>query len=154
METPFTAHNVILDDGSQTAPHLGYTLDRSPHVDVVRDMATLLYPAGFKGRRLVDLGCLEGGFTTEFARLGFDSSGIEVRKSNFDNCMFVKNRVALDGLRFYNDTLEHRRIRTVRHRLLRRSLLPHRPGYRIHAVALGQLRKDDLPRHAFRSGAG
>jgi hypothetical protein len=49
---------------------------------------------GFEGLRIADLGCLEGGYAVEFTRMGFSEVvGIEVRKSNFANCMFVKERV-------------------------------------------------------------
>jgi SAM-dependent methyltransferase len=101
--TSFTAHNVILDDGSQTMPQNGWTMDQSPHVAIIHRMARTLFPDGIAGKRIVDLGCLEGGFATEFARLKLDSTGIEVRKSNFENCMHVKSKVDLDNLHFKND---------------------------------------------------
>jgi hypothetical protein len=33
--------------------------------------------------RLVDLGCLEGGYTVEFGRMNFNALSIEVRESTF-----------------------------------------------------------------------
>ncbi|WP_336492408.1 class I SAM-dependent methyltransferase [Methylobacterium nigriterrae] len=103
MAGSFTAHNVVLDDGSQTLPERGWTLDKSPHVSLVHQIARMLFPEGIKGKRIVDLGCLEGGFATEFARLGLESTGIEVRRSNFENCMYIKERVSFDNLSFELD---------------------------------------------------
>ncbi len=103
MSPSFTAHNIRLDDGTQTLPERGWTLDQGPHVSVVRWMSQMLFPHGPGGQRIIDLGCLEGGYATEFARLGFDSTGLEVRKSNFENCLYIKDRVALDNLHFVND---------------------------------------------------
>ncbi|MGH6812285.1 MAG: class I SAM-dependent methyltransferase [Methylocella sp.] len=61
--------------------------------------------SGLQGKRIVDLGCLEGGHTTEFARLGMRALGVEARKSNFANCMTVKAAVDLPGLSFVLDTV-------------------------------------------------
>ncbi len=57
------------------------------------------------GRRIVDLGCLGGGYTAEFARLGFDALGIEIRQTNFENCLAVKNAVDLPNLHFVRDNV-------------------------------------------------
>jgi SAM-dependent methyltransferase len=64
----------------------------------------VLYPRGYEGLRGADLGCLEGGYSVELARLGFrEVVGIEVRKANFDKCRFVKERLAFTNLTFVND---------------------------------------------------
>jgi hypothetical protein len=46
-------------------------------------MLNLVFPDGLRGKRIADLGCLEGGYAVEFARLGMNATGIEVRDSNF-----------------------------------------------------------------------
>jgi SAM-dependent methyltransferase len=56
-----------------------------------------------KGLRIVDLGALEGGYTVEFARAGFDALGIEGRRSNYEKCQYVARRVGLPNLRFVLD---------------------------------------------------
>ncbi len=33
------------------------------------------------------MGCLEGGYTAEFARAGYDATGFEARKQNYDNAV-------------------------------------------------------------------
>lgn len=100
--TSFTAHNVRLDDGSFTFPE-GPPIETTGSYACVKKLLPLLYPDGWAGRSIVDLGCLEGGYATEFARLGLDSTGIEVRESNIANAEFIKARTNLPGLRFVHD---------------------------------------------------
>jgi SAM-dependent methyltransferase len=106
-ETPpaagFTAHNIRLDDGTQTCPDRGWTMDQSGILRSVRHILNLIYPAGLAGKSIVDIGCLEGGFATEFARLGLHATGIEVRDSNYQNCLRVKAGTNLRNLRFIKD---------------------------------------------------
>lgn len=99
----FTAHNIRLDDGSFTKPDLGWEMTEHPLLKAIVRLLGRNYPNGFKGKTVVDLGCLEGGYTAEFARLGLDSTGIEVRQSNFENCLRVKAGIDLPNLRFVRD---------------------------------------------------
>jgi len=103
ISTPFTAHNVRLDDGTLTKPDTGWTIDQHPVFLVVQRLLRLLFPLGVAGRSIVDLGCLEGGFALEFARLGMISTGIEVRDSNMQNCRYVQERCKVASLRFVKD---------------------------------------------------
>src|SRR5216684_1102789 len=99
----FSSHNILLDDGSETKPD---SIRMTLHARFLAAKRCLnaLYPNGFSGLRIVDLACLEGGFTVEFARMGFSEVlGIEIRRSNFANCLLVKNRVSLPNLTFVND---------------------------------------------------
>jgi 2-polyprenyl-3-methyl-5-hydroxy-6-metoxy-1,4-benzoquinol methylase len=96
----FTAHNVRLDDGTQTFPSIGYTMDQNPVTRCVRRILHTLYPDGLQGKTVIDVGCLEGGFATEFARMGMMATGVEVRESNYNNCLYVRDRVNLPNLHF------------------------------------------------------
>jgi SAM-dependent methyltransferase len=96
----FTAHNVRLDDGTQTFPAIGYTMDQNPVALCVKRLVNALYPHGLQGKTIIDVGCLEGGFATEFARMGMIATGVEVRESNYKNCLFVQDRVDLPNLNF------------------------------------------------------
>jgi SAM-dependent methyltransferase len=96
----FTAHNVLLDDGTQTLPSVGFTMDQHPIIRCMRRLLHVLFPDGLDGKTIIDVGCLEGGFATEFARMGMDSTGLEIRESNYNNCLFVHSRVNLPNLRF------------------------------------------------------
>ena len=96
----FTAHNVRFDDGGETFPSIGYTMDQNPVTRSVKRVLTAIFPQGFAGKTIIDVGCLEGGFATEFARMGLDATGVEVRDSNYQNCLYVKERANLPNLHF------------------------------------------------------
>jgi len=98
----FTAHNVRLDDGAFTFPEAP-PIDQTADYHCVRNLLPVLYPDGWAGRSIVDLGCLEGGFATEFARLGLTSTGIDVRESNIANAEYIRARTSLPDLRFICD---------------------------------------------------
>ncbi len=98
----FTAHNILFDDGFQTFPQ-GEPIRNSHVFLAARRLLSILYPGDRSGVRIADIGCLEGGYTIEFARLGFEAVGIEVRENNFANCTFVKERSGLQNLHFVHD---------------------------------------------------
>ena len=104
METPkFTAHNIRLDDGSYTIPERSESVDQSRWFVSARNVLNLVFPSDRQKYRVVDLGCLEGGYSVEFARMGFDTLGIEVRDLNMQCCEYVKKNVDLPNLRFAKD---------------------------------------------------
>lgn len=98
--TPFEGHNIRLDDGTETLPRIGYTMDQHPVLRSTLRALRTIFPQGLAGRTVIDLGCLEGGFTTEFARAGMEATGVEVRNSNYRNCLYVRENVATPNLRF------------------------------------------------------
>jgi len=99
----FTAHNIVLADGTETKPG-SIPVANYPWILAAKRCLGVLYPRGYEGLRGADLGCLEGGYSVELARLGFrEVIGIEVRKANFDKCRFVKERLAFTNLTFVND---------------------------------------------------
>ena len=57
--------------------------------------------------RVVDLGCLEGGHTAEFARAGYRTLGIEGREANFERCQYVQDRLGLANLEFVFDDVRN-----------------------------------------------
>jgi SAM-dependent methyltransferase len=99
----FTAHNVRLADGSETLPEAGWLIADSPWTQAALRSLRLFYGTRLAGRTIVDLGCLEGGYTVEFARAGMRATGLEVRRSNFENCLRVRDETGVDGLDFIND---------------------------------------------------
>ncbi len=103
MTITFSGHNIRLDDGSQTKPELGYTMEEHGWVQATKRLLQTLFPGDKSGVRLADLGCLEGGYAVEFARLGFDVMGLEVRQSNYEACEYVRQRVNLPRLSFVQD---------------------------------------------------
>ena len=93
---PFTAHRVELRPGVWTTREgedpLGAASTR-----ILIDRAG----GSLGGKRVLDVGCLEGGYTVTFARLGArESIGLEVRESNLQRCRFLQEQLGLDNVRF------------------------------------------------------
>jgi hypothetical protein len=95
--------NIRLDNGIFTAPELGEPEDNKPNFLAVRRFLSAFYRARMRGKRLVDLGCLDGAHTLGFARMGFDAVGLEVRDANFAACQHVKQHVHLPNLKYIQD---------------------------------------------------
>src|ERR1700730_3922672 len=104
---PFTAHNIRLRDGTETYPAAGCLVEELGRFQAAKRMLNLVFPDGLSGKRIADLGCLEGGYATGFARLGMDAIGIEVRDSNFENCLHVLYNVDLPNLTFVKDDIKN-----------------------------------------------
>lgn len=96
----FTAHNIRLADGTETMPEIGYLLADSPWLKAAQRVLRTFYRDTLPGKSIADLGCLEGGYTVEFSRMGMLATGIEVRQSNFDNCLRVREGSGLSNLAF------------------------------------------------------
>ena len=101
----FTAHNIKLDNGEFTIDSKKKPFSEDKNLIATKRFlnSILEFDKGIK--RIADLGCLEGGYTTEFARMGFDSLGLEVRDSNMSACRYVKSNVDLPGLHFSQDSV-------------------------------------------------
>jgi SAM-dependent methyltransferase len=99
----FTSHNIRLDDGSYTKPDAGLSIDAHPWFLAAKRVLDTAFPGDKSGLRVADLGCLEGGYTVEFARLGFQALGLDVRESNIEACRYVQSRVNLPRLEFVRD---------------------------------------------------
>lgn len=99
----FTAHNIRLDSGTLTRPETGYTMDAYPWFVSARRILDTVFPGDKRRLRLADLGCLEGGYAVEFARMGFQVLGLEVRDTNIAACRYVKANVNLPNLEFVQD---------------------------------------------------
>jgi hypothetical protein len=104
MDKPkFTAHNIRLDDGQLTFPESDHLIEGHPWCVSAKRILETIFPADRSQVRVADLGCLEGGFAVEFARMGFKVLGLEVRESNMAACRFVKDHVNLPNLEFVRD---------------------------------------------------
>jgi SAM-dependent methyltransferase len=58
--------------------------------------------------RVLDLGCLDGQFSIEFALAGAEVTGIEIREANIQKALFAKEVLDLDNLEFV-----HQDVRTI-----------------------------------------
>lgn len=98
----FAAHNILLDDGTLTKPG-SPTIESHNVFKAASRTIELVFPHEKETLRLVDLGCLDGGYSVGFARMGFATTGIEVRSINYKTCIFVKENVNLPNLSFKLD---------------------------------------------------
>jgi SAM-dependent methyltransferase len=57
--------------------------------------------------RILDLGCLDGMFSIEFALHGAKTVGVEVREANFKRAVFCKEALELDNLEFRQEDVRH-----------------------------------------------
>jgi SAM-dependent methyltransferase len=99
----FTAHNIRLDDGTLTKPEAGETIDRHPWFLAAKRILDVSCRGPRNNMRLLDLGCLEGGYSVEFARLGYRTVGLDVREANIAACRHVQSRVSVEDLEFVQD---------------------------------------------------
>ena len=94
----FTAHNIRLRDGTQTIPESGEMIADHP---ICRATFRVLEPVlggDLTGKTIVDLACLEGGYTAAFAARGMKALGIEARQNNFVNVQIVQRTLDLPSL--------------------------------------------------------
>lgn len=97
----WTAHNI------QLGPEL-YTVGAYVRGDEFVVKRTLQVAADLVGKplnqtRVLDLGCLEGLYSVEFAKHGAEVVGIEVRQANLEKALFAKQVLNLDNLQFFQD---------------------------------------------------
>ena len=91
---PFPAHRIQLAPGIFTAD-----MGVEPHHDL-RSKVVVDVAGGLAGKRVVDVGCNEGGFSVEFARHGAETIGIEARNLSVRRSEFVRDLLGLTDLRF------------------------------------------------------
>ena len=103
MAIKFIAHNIRLDDGTLTRPDVARSMEAYPWFISARRILDTVFPEDKQHLRLADLGCLEGGYAVEFARMGFQVLGIEMREANIAACNYVKSRTSLPNLEFVQD---------------------------------------------------
>ncbi|HEX3951281.1 MAG TPA: methyltransferase domain-containing protein [Steroidobacteraceae bacterium] len=92
-----------MDDGSYTKPDTGYSMDVHPWFLAAKRILDATFPGDKRHLRIADLGCLEGGYTVEFARLGLQALGLDVRELNIEACRYVQSKVNLPNLEFARD---------------------------------------------------
>jgi len=102
----FTAHNIVLPSGEQTFPG-NLAIADLPQATALLRTLDVAFSGQFEGKAIADLGCLEGGWTVEFARAGFDALGIEARSLNVEKCEYVADQLKLPNLRFAIDDVHN-----------------------------------------------
>jgi len=93
---PFSTHQIYLGNGLWTMDK-GVIAEKDLRTKVVLDQAG----GSLRGKTILDLGCLEGGFTVAFARLGAKMSvGVEAREISYQRCEILRQYLKLRNLRF------------------------------------------------------
>ncbi|SKA00904.1 class I SAM-dependent methyltransferase [Sediminibacterium ginsengisoli] len=101
----FRAHNILLADGRKTRGD-NMLLADTVFMQAIRTTIKKQLPQA-ENLKAVDLACLEGGFSVELARMGFDTLGIDARKENLINANFVKFTTGLNNLNFVLDDVRN-----------------------------------------------
>ncbi|MBI4829796.1 MAG: DUF1698 domain-containing protein [Nitrospinae bacterium] len=111
----WTAHNIQLTSTEGTIPGAkGYWAQEEKVRLVIHMLKSLTGRAtSLEGLRVIDLGCLEGGWTFEFAREGMLALGIEGRESNYARLRFLEEYFRLPNLSF--ELLDVKRLSRERH---------------------------------------
>jgi len=92
-------HNIKLADGIYTA----YVEELYPaHREVMQVVEDVL-GGEYAGKRVADIGCLEGYYATECALQGAQVVGIEGRSFNITKCEFVKSVLGTPRIEFVQD---------------------------------------------------
>lgn len=99
---PFSAHNIVLDDGTQTLPGREISAETGICQTALQAMREN-FPGSPGEVRVADLGALEGGYAVALARAGYRVTAIEVRAVNMDRCRYVAAHTHLPNLEFIQD---------------------------------------------------
>ncbi|MFO1019499.1 MAG: methyltransferase domain-containing protein [Planctomycetales bacterium] len=103
----FTAHNVATAEGGRTIEGEPLLNEQGFCQAPLRTLNAIWSPEQRGNVRIVDLGCLEGGYAVEFARQGYQSLGIEVRKANVEKCEWLAENLKLPNLKFAQDDVRN-----------------------------------------------
>jgi SAM-dependent methyltransferase len=101
---PFTAHRVKIAENLWTIPEGG----DDPFYALTTKVLLERAGGSLRGKRILDLGCLEGGYSAAFAQMGArEVIGIEARAKNFERCLLVKDCLRLKNLFFYKEDVKN-----------------------------------------------
>lgn len=96
----WTAHNLPLPGGWWTLPGQPELLTASGGLAAIRRLTSALYGPRLEGLRVLDLGCLEGGYSFALARDGAEVVGVDARAENVAKCELVRDAWGLANLSF------------------------------------------------------
>lgn len=95
----WTGHNILLTPSESTLGlHIPLISDDARTLTIKALVRALKRPSV----RVLDLGSLEGGLSLEMAREGWETVGVEGRRSNFEKAELIRGYFQLDNLRFEN----------------------------------------------------
>jgi SAM-dependent methyltransferase len=99
-KNPWTGYNIRLSPNVSTKPDLPEFLDTDRRLKAIVRLLSVLYGPSLAGKRVVDLGCLEGGFSLAMAQLGATVLGVDARESNLDKATLLRDHFAMSNLDF------------------------------------------------------
>ena len=94
----YSSHNLKLSSGEYTIPGADLLCDTQHYKAVLRTLNMRFSEKERSKIRIADLGCLEGGYSVEFAKAGYDAVGFEAREENISKCNFLKEDLKLQNL--------------------------------------------------------
>jgi SAM-dependent methyltransferase len=96
----WTAHNLELAPGVRTLPGSPDLLKADSRLKAILQMCRALYRGRLSTLRVLDLGCLEGGYSVGLALAGAQVLGVEAREEHMEKCILAQDALALPGLEF------------------------------------------------------
>ena len=102
----WTSHNVELDAERSTMPGRPGFFATDTRLAAVRRILRARLGADLSGRRVADLGCLEGGFAIGLALDGAEVVGIEARHTNIAKAELLRDWFGLDRVHFVQDDVK------------------------------------------------
>lgn len=105
----FIAHNVNLGEGKYTMdPTKLQPLEETERwKSIERTIRLTFRPEEISSLHLVDLGCLEGGYSLAFAKMGIHVTGMDAREENLEKCEWVKSHFNLPNLNYVKDDVKN-----------------------------------------------
>lgn len=101
----FSRHNIRLPSGELSLEGKPLLAQTQRFLSIKRLLEAL--SPGNRNLSVVDLGCLEGGYAFELARLGYQVTGIEARPEHLEKCNYLKDSFKLDNLTFIKDDVRN-----------------------------------------------
>jgi 2-polyprenyl-3-methyl-5-hydroxy-6-metoxy-1,4-benzoquinol methylase len=95
----WTAHNVALPHGVFTIGPDASTSD-TERADYFAGVVMSVLGRSLRGVRVLDLGCLEGGLSIQFARLGAQVDGLDIRGDSIAKARVAAELLGLQNARF------------------------------------------------------
>ncbi|MFN8579070.1 MAG: methyltransferase domain-containing protein [Candidatus Sericytochromatia bacterium] len=102
----FRNYNIELSNGQKTLAYSDILFSDRPVVKAIkRSINNFLNinKEDYKNIKIADIGCMDGGYSVELAKEGFNVLGIDARKENLLRAMYLKLNLKLDKLNFVKD---------------------------------------------------